>query len=115
MNFGYLKPTVVVSRAAVFLLAAVHGMGMTWGLPASGPGSYSDRTATEAQAVSAAAPIGDAAPVNPAIGDQACSPEPCRRDERVAERITSSTASVPPALQVFPMGRFLRPTSPRSV
>jgi len=42
-----LKRTVVVSCAAVFLLVTAVGVEMTWGLPASGLGSYSDRTATE--------------------------------------------------------------------
>jgi hypothetical protein len=85
----------VVSCAAVFLLATAVGMEMTWGLPASGLGSYSDRTAAEAQAASAAAPIGTSPRSS---GNQVCLLEPCRWGERVAERITSSTASVPPAL-----------------
>jgi hypothetical protein len=55
MKFNQLERVLIVSCAAVFILAAADGLNMTWVCPASGPGSCSDRPTTEERTISAAA------------------------------------------------------------
>jgi len=95
MKFNQLERAVIVASAAVFLLATADGIGMTWLCPVSGPGSCSERLATDPQTLLPAVPVGWSRRPS---GDQVSLLEPCRWDERVPdEQVASSTATLPPA------------------
>jgi hypothetical protein len=103
MKFNQLERAVVITCAAVFLLATADGMGMTWVCPASGPGSCSDVTATDEQPVSAVTAIGVS---RWRSGDSAGLLGLCPWDERASvERLAGLTVSGPigpPAQQGIP-------------